>query len=277
LFVIPGCIAALIRATLALIVEQANLFLQLCYYRDAFSLFRRQVWQPAHTLGLKRVIARERAALFTDSPQMRVEHSRGQLAEYQSMRLSVLSTAVAERAGVLCCVLFMVISAQALAQTSATDNPSPTAAQPSAPAQEKPAAAAEEKPPAADDKPAIAEQKPAPAEEKPAIAQDKPAAVEEKSAATDDKPAIVEQKPAPAEEKPAVAHEKPALKQKSVARQSKSAVHSKGAEHSRPVQPATAAQKPRERTMVMVCTHFRTYNPSSGTYRGYDGQTHSCR
>src|SRR5438128_1591718 len=130
------------------------------------------------------------------------------------MRLSVLSTAVAERAGVLCCVLFMVISAQALAQTSA---------------------------------------------------------------ATDDKLAIVEQKPAPAEEKPAVAHEKPALKQKSVAKQSKSAVHSKGAEHSRPVQPATAAQKPRERTMVMVCTHFRTYNPSSGTYRGYDGQTHSCR
>ena len=37
-------------------------------------LFRRQVWQPAHTLGLKRVVARERAALFTDLPQMRVEH-----------------------------------------------------------------------------------------------------------------------------------------------------------------------------------------------------------
>ena len=117
------------------------------------------------------------------------------------MRLSVLSTAVAERAGVLCCVLFLVISAQALAQTSATDNPGPTAAQPSVAAEEKPAVAAEEKPPAADDKPATAEQKPAPAEEKPAIAQDKPAAVEEKSAATDDKPAIVEQKPAPAEEK----------------------------------------------------------------------------
>ena len=104
----------------------------------------------------------------------------------------------------------MVISAQALAQTSATDNPSPTAAQPSVPAQEKPAAAAEEKPPAADDKPATVEQKPAPAEEKPAIAQDKPAAVEEKSAATDDKPAVVEQKPAPAEAKPAVAQDKPA-------------------------------------------------------------------
>jgi hypothetical protein len=27
--------------------------------------------QPTHTLGLKRVVARKRAALFTDLPQMR--------------------------------------------------------------------------------------------------------------------------------------------------------------------------------------------------------------
>jgi hypothetical protein len=33
----------------------------------------RVVWQPAHTLDLKRVGARERVALFTDLPQMRVE------------------------------------------------------------------------------------------------------------------------------------------------------------------------------------------------------------
>jgi BA14K-like protein len=45
----------------------------------------------------------------------------------------------------------------------------------------------------------------------------------------------------------------------------------------KPVQPAKTAHKPRERTMAMLCTHFRTYNPSSKTYRGYDGQTHSCR
>jgi hypothetical protein len=91
------------------------------------------------------------------------------------------------------------------------------------------------------------------------------------------KPAVVEEKPAPAEEKPAVAHAKPALKQKSVAGPSKSAVRSKGAEPSKSVQSARAADKPRERTMVMFCTRFRTYNPSSGTYRGYDGQTRSCR
>ncbi|MEH2498205.1 hypothetical protein V1294_004684 [Bradyrhizobium sp. AZCC 1678] len=66
-----------IRATLSLIVELESLFLQLHYYQDAFSLFWRQVWQPAHTLGVKRVGARERAALFTDLPQMRVELSWG--------------------------------------------------------------------------------------------------------------------------------------------------------------------------------------------------------
>jgi len=27
----------------------------------------------------------------------------------------------------------------------------------------------------------------------------------------------------------------------------------------------------------MLCTRFRTYNATSGTYRGYDGQTYSCR
>jgi len=32
------------------------------------------VWQPAHTLGAKCVVISERAALFTDLPQMRVEH-----------------------------------------------------------------------------------------------------------------------------------------------------------------------------------------------------------
>jgi hypothetical protein len=46
----------------------------LYHYQDAFSLFSRQVWQPTHTLGHKRIVARERAALFTDLPQMRVEH-----------------------------------------------------------------------------------------------------------------------------------------------------------------------------------------------------------
>ena len=24
------------------------------------------------------------------------------------------------------------------------------------------------------------------------------------------------------------------------------------------------------------CQHYRTYDPASGTYKGYDGQRHSC-
>ena len=135
----------------------------------------------------------------------------------------------------------------------------------------------EQKPPPAEAKPAVAQDKPAAVEAKPAAAIDKPAVVEQTSAIPDAKPAVVEQKAAPAGEKPAVVHGKPAVKQKSVARPSKSAARSKAAEPSKPVRTTSIANKPRERTMVMLCTRFRTYNASSGTYRGYDGQTRSCR
>ena len=56
------------------------------------------------------------------------------------MHLLALSTAFARRAGVLCCVFFMMMSAQALAQTSATDNPGSAVEKPLDPAAEKPAA-----------------------------------------------------------------------------------------------------------------------------------------
>jgi outer membrane biosynthesis protein TonB len=206
---------------------------------------------------------------------MRVGIYAGPSVEYPSMRLSVLSTAAA-RAGALCCVLFLALSAQSLAQTSATDTPA--AAQP-----------AEEKPPVAEDKPATAEQPPAHAEEKPAIAQEKPAAVEPKPAAAEIKPVIVEQtsaiaaktpvaeqKPTPAGKKVTIAHSKPVAKPKPAAKLSRVASRSTGIERSKP-RPARATRKPRERTLVMLCTGFRTYNASSGTYRGYDGKTHSCR
>ena len=123
--------------------------------------------------------------------------------------------------------------------------------------------------------------------EKSAAVDAKPAIVEQKPAVPAAKPAIVEQKLAPARKKTAVALAKPALQQKSVARQlcqaiasavpGKAAELSKSVQAAKSVQPASAAQKPRERTMAMLCTQFRTYNPSSRTYRGYDGETHSCR
>src|SRR5216683_1267080 len=184
------------------------------------------------------------------------------------MRLLAPSTAFALRAGVLSCVLFAVMSAQALAQTQAADNPTPQAEQPSVPAE---------------DKPAIVEQKPAPAEAKPAVAEDKPTAAPQTPAVPDAKPAVVEQKPAPAEEKPAVAQDKPAVEHKSVTARSERAVQ-KRAERHKSVHASRAvrllkrvASGPHERTMVMLCTRFRTYDASSGTYRGYDGRTHSCR
>ena len=90
------------------------------------------------------------------------------------MPLLALSTAFAQRVGVLCCcVLFITMGAQALAQTSATDDPSPAAQKPSEPVAEKPAA---------EEQPVAPGEKPETAENKPAVAQDKPAAVDEKSA-----------------------------------------------------------------------------------------------
>jgi BA14K-like protein len=98
----------------------------------------------------------------------------------------------------------------------------------------------------------------------------------------------VEQKPAAVEEKPGVslpawansdAFVKPAqtAKQPDVAR-----------ENSKPTiklvetapLPKRVEQEPRERAMSpddgYGCQRYRTYDPASGTYRGYDGQRHSC-
>ena len=87
----------------------------------------------------------------------------------------------------------------------------------------------------------------------------------------------VEQKPAAVEERPAVslpawansyASVKPALTavQPDVATEnSKSAI--------KPREPARVEHKPRG---GYGCQHFRTYDPASGTYKGYDGRWHSC-
>jgi hypothetical protein len=97
-----------------------------------------------------------------------------------------------------------------------------------------------------------------------------------------------EQKPAAVEEKPGVslpawansdAFVKPAqtAKQPVVAPEnSKPAI--------KPVEtvplPKRVEHEPRERAMSphdgYRCQRYRTYDPASGTYRGYDGQRHSC-
>ena len=87
----------------------------------------------------------------------------------------------------------------------------------------------------------------------------------------------VEQKPAAVEEPPGVslpawansyAFVKPAQTavQPDVATEnSKSAI--------KPGEPVRVEYKPRG---GYGCQHFRTYDPTSGTYRGYDGRRHSC-
>jgi BA14K-like protein len=73
------------------------------------------------------------------------------------------------------------------------------------------------------------------------------------------------------EQKPAAVEEKPAAKQ------------SEGVapENSKPaIKPVETAPLPKRRVSSQDggygCQHYRTYDPASGTYKGYDGQRHSC-
>src|SRR6266852_3917003 len=87
--------------------------------------------------------------------------------------------------------------------------------------------------------------------------------------------AAVEQKPA-LEQKPA------ALEAKPVAKQSESAAPEDSKPANKPVQTAPlqkrAEHEPHPRAMRSDgCKSYRTYDPVSATYRGYDGQRRSCR
>jgi BA14K-like protein len=116
-------------------------------------------------------------------------------------------------------------------------------------------------------------------EQRPAAMEQKPAAVvEQKPAVVEEKPAAVEEKPAAGEEKPAALEEKPAGKQSE-------AVAPVAPENSQPAGkppeavplPKRPERKLREHASLSGCQHFRTYDPASGTYRGYDGRVRPCR
>jgi outer membrane biosynthesis protein TonB len=85
----------------------------------------------------------------------------------------------------------------------------------------------------------------------------------------------VEQKPVTVKEKPAAVEEKPAAKQSEAVAPEKSQPANKPVE-TVPL-PKRVEHKPREPISSNDCTHYRTYDPESGTYRGYDGERHSCR
>jgi hypothetical protein len=73
------------------------------------------------------------------------------------------------------------------------------------------------------------------------------------------------------EQKPAAVDERPA------ARQSEGVAP----ENSKPDVKAVEAVPPKTRTVSenvgYGCQHYRTYDPASGTYKGYDGKRRSCR
>jgi outer membrane biosynthesis protein TonB len=154
-------------------------------------------------------------------------------------------------------------------------------------------AAVEARPPAAEEKPAVAEVKPSPPAEKPAAAEDNPADVKDKPAAVEEKPATSEPKVA----EPIVAEPKasePNKAAESKTDEPKADEPKAAANPPEDVAPGNsqAAVKPfdvvplpkradrrlREHAAgPPSCTHFRTYNAASGTYRDYDGRTRACR
>jgi len=91
----------------------------------------------------------------------------------------------------------------------------------------------------------------------------------------------VEQKPASVEERPGVslpawANSDALVKPAQVAKQPDSVAP----ENSKPaIKPVQTVSLPRERAMSSDanCKRYRTYDPASGTYTGYDGRRRSCR
>ena len=94
------------------------------------------------------------------------------------------------------------------------------------------------------------------------------------------KPAMADEKPA-AEQKPAVVEEKPAARQLEAAAPPQDATPEISKPADKPVEaaamPKRADHEPRKRAPRSEgCSHYRTYDAASGTYRGYDGRRRSC-
>ena len=193
--------------------------------------------------------------------------------------------------------LLSVMSGAALAETTGAVNPSLTPAQPSA---------NEDVPPGGcmpigmttsgeivfpiqckefieRHRGAAVEQKPASVEAKPVAVEAKPTAVEQKPAAVEAKPVAVEAKPAAVEEKPAAVEQRPAaVEEKAAAKQSESVAPEDSKPADKPVQTVPLQKRvehvPHQRAMRSDgCKSYRTYDPVSATYRGYDGHRRSCR
>ncbi len=179
----------------------------------------------------------------------------------------------------LLALLLSVMSSAALAQTTGAVNPSDAPAQPSANADVPPGGCM---PIGLTTSGEIV----FPIECKEFIEQHRGKDVEQNSsAAVEQKPAaVVEQKPAAVEEKPAAVEDKPADKQsEAVAPAAPANNQSAGKSVETVPLPRRAERKlrehvsSREHVSLNGCQHYRTYDPESGTYRGYDGRVRPCR
>jgi hypothetical protein len=153
-------------------------------------------------------------------------------------------------------------------------------------------AAVEARSPAAEEKPAVVEVKPSPPAEKPAAAEDNTAVVKDKPAAVEEKPATSESKVAepkvaePKADEPKApeskAPESQAAESKAAGNPPEAAAPDNSQAAVKPFDvvplPKRADRRLREHAAgPPSCTHFRTYNAASGTYRDYDGRTRTCR
>ena len=184
-------------------------------------------------------------------------------------RLSAFSNALPHRVAVHCCVLLTVMGGAALAQTTGTVNPNPAPAEPAVKADVPPGGCMPIGLTASGE---IV----FPIQCKEFIDRERGKAAEQNPPAEAGKPAMADEKPA-AEQKPAVVEEKPAARQLEAV--APSSQISKPAD--KPVEAAAMPKRvdhqPRKRaTRSDDCSHYRTYDAASGTYRGYDGRRHSC-
>jgi hypothetical protein len=163
-------------------------------------------------------------------------------------RLMEPQTAHARRADALCCVLLTAMSGAALAQTTGPVNPNPAPAEPSV---------KEDVPPGGclPIGVTVSGEVVFPFLCKEFIERRRGMAVEQEPAALEDK--------SPAKQSEGVAPENSEPANKPV--------------ETVPLQ-KRVQDKPRERSLgPSGCSSFRTYDPASGTYRGYDGRRRSCR
>jgi hypothetical protein len=149
--------------------------------------------------------------------------------------------------------------------------------------------------PAAEDKRAPSDVKPAPDDNSEAAVQErtpaddstaaagKSASAEEKSAVATDK--RTEETDKPTAEKSAAVEDKPAAVGEAVVVKPAEDIGKPAPEPVEttpllrvPLPPRRARFDPSMRHAgPLGCTHFRTYDPDSGTYRSYDGQLRTCR